>query len=441
MFLERKDKEKEENKLHKGSVLVGYDLGEQYSQISYCVYGNEDVDTVATVVGTKQYNIPTVLCKRKGVNQWFYGKDAVKNSEEEDMFAVENLLSLARKGENVTLDGESYDPVALVTLFMRRSLTLMNLIASIENIAAIMFTVDELDDRMVEILAQAAANLNLKTPHIYFQSHTESFYAFMLHQPPELWTYQVIACEHDGRRLKTYRMECNKRTTPIVTLIEEQIYETLVIPEENEEETVKMDAFRLADERFLGILEEMCEGHITSSAYLLGDGFREDWHERSRQFLCHNRRVFQGNNLFSRGAVYGILEKLDPGEAGRSHVFLGKDKLKSNVGMNVMRQGKESYFALLDAGENWYEIHRECEFLLGSVKKLEFIVTPLTGKNVETKEIPLAGAKETGAPFTRYALEVWMSAPDTVQVKVTDLGFGELFLAGGQVWEKSFQVS
>ena len=437
MFLERR----EEGKLHKGSVLVGYDLGDQYSQISYCVFGNEDVETVATVVGTKQYNIPTVLCKRKGVNQWFYGKDAVKSGEEEDMFPVENLLSAARKGEKIQLDEESYDPVALVTLFMRRSLTLMNLIAPIENITAIMFTVDELDDRMVEILAQAAANLNLKTSHIYFQSHTESFYSFMLHQPPELWTYQVIACEHDGRRLKTYRMECNKRTTPIVTLIEEQIYETVVIPEEDEEEQVKRDVCRLADERFLGILEKMCEGHITSSAYLLGDGFRENWHERSLQFLCLNRRVFQGNNLFSRGAVYGILEKLDPGEAGLSHVFLGKDKLKSNIGMHVMRQGKESYFALLDAGENWYEIHRECEFLFGPVKTLEFIVTPLTGKNVETKEIPLDGVKETGAPFTRYALEVWMSSADTVQMKVTDLGFGELFPSNGQVWENSFQVS
>ena len=96
MFLERKD----DGKLHKGSVLVGYDLGEQYSQISYCVYGQEEVDTVATVVGTKQYNIPTMLCKRKGVNQWFYGKDAVKNAGEEEMFPVEGLLALARKGED-----------------------------------------------------------------------------------------------------------------------------------------------------------------------------------------------------------------------------------------------------------------------------------------------------------------------------------------------------
>lgn len=435
MFLERK----EEGKLHKGSVLVGYDLGEKYSQMSYYVYGEEDADTVATVVGTKQYNIPTMLCKREGVNQWFYGKDAVRNAGEEAMFPVEGLLRLARKGEAIELDGETYDPVALLTLFLKRSMTLLNFITTIEKIHSIMFTVDELDDRMVEILMQASANLGLKTPHIYFQSHTESFYYYMLHQPPELWTYQALACEHDGMRLKTYRMECNKRTTPIVVLIEEQVYDTLVIPEDTEDEETKRSAYRLADERFLGILQKQCEGRVMSSAYLLGDGFRDGWNEQSLQFLCHNRRVFQGNNLFSRGACYGLLEKLEPSETGSRHVFLGKDKLKSNIGMHVLRQGKESYFALLDAGENWYEVERECEFLLAGERELSFVITPLTGKNAETRQITLHGDLN-GAPFTRYRLKMSMSAPETVQVKVADLGFGELFPSTDQIWEQSFAL-
>lgn len=435
MFLERK----EEDKLHKGSVLVGYDLGKQYSQISYCIYGEEGVDTVATVVGTKQYNIPTMLCKRQGVNQWFYGKDAVKNAGEEGMFPVEDLLSLAKKGEKIDLDGELFDPVALLALFLKRSLTLLNFIATIEKIDAIMFTVDDLDDRMVEVLAKASVNLGLKTNHIYFQSHTESFYYFILHQPVELWAYQVLACEHDGTRLKIYRMECNKRTTPTVALIEEQSYETLVIPQDDEEEEIKKDAYRLADERFLGILQQTCEGRIVSAAYLLGDGFRGGWDEQSLKFLCYNRRVFRGNNLFSRGACYGLLEKLEPSEIGKSHVFLGKDKLKSNIGMNVLRQGKESYYALLDAGENWYEVRRECEILLAGERKLEFIVTPLTGKNIETKMIPLSGGRND-APYTRYRLEMAMSSPETVQVKVFNLGFGELFPTDGKVWTESFTV-
>ncbi len=436
MFLEKKEK----GKLHTGSVLVGYDLGDVCSQISYCIYGQEDVETVATVVGTRQYNIPTMLCKRKGVNQWFYGKDAAKSADAEGMFPVERLLSLARKGDMIELDGESYDPVALLTLFLKRSLSLMSFIATIDKIDAILFTVEEPDDRMVEILSQVSANLGLKTNRIFFQSHTESFYYFMLHQPPELWAYQVIACEHDGRKLKTYRMECNKRTTPIVVLIEEQVYETLVIPAETEEEQVRQDAYRMADERFLGILKKMCEGRIVSSAYLLGDGFRSEWNKKSLQFLCHNRRVFQGNNLFSRGACYGLQEKLAPSEAGEAHVFLGKDKLKANIGMNVLRQGKESYYALLDAGENWYEVTKECEFLLAEDRELTFVITPLDGKGAETKTVRLGEKAGNDPPFRRYRLAMSMSAPETVRVTVADLGFGEFFPSAGQVWEETFAL-
>ncbi len=436
MFLERK-----EEKIHNGSILVGYDLGDDYSQISYHIYGQDNVETVATTVGTKQYNIPTVLCKRKGVNQWFYGKDAVKNREQGEDGTVADLLTLARKGETVEIEGESYDPIALLTLFLKRSLTLMNFIAPVENIDAIMFTVDELDDRMVEVLLKAVANLNLKTSRVYFQSHTESFYSFVLHQPPELWNYQVLACEYNGRRLKTYRLECNKRTTPIVVLIEEQVYETLVIPEEEEEESIKQAAYRLADDRFLEILKAQCEGRIVSSAYLLGDGFRAEWNEKSLQFLCNKRRVFQGNNLFSRGACFGLMEKIEPSEAGKRHVYLGKDKLKSNIGMNVLRQGRESYYALLDAGENWYEIKKECVFLLPGGGEISFVVTPLNGKNIETRSMVLAGEKTEESPYRRYRLEVSMLSPEIVHARVFDMGFGELFPATERVWEKDFEVS
>lgn len=438
MFFDKKAEEK----IHKGSILVGYDLGNDYAQISYCAYGEDAVESVATVIGTKQYHIPAVLCKRKGSNQWLYGKEALKNSAEEGGSLVTDLIELARKGEMVTIEEESFDPVALLALFMKRSLALMNFIVPAENIAALMFTVDNLDDRMVEVLAKAAVNLNLKTPHIYFQSHTESFYYFILHQPEELWNYQVLACEHNGMRLKTYRMERNKKTTPIVVLIEERIYDSLILPGEDEDEQIKADSYALADEKFLNILQEECADRIVSSAYLLGDGFRDGWAKQSLQFLCRNRRAFQGNNLFCKGACFGLLEKIEPTEAGKEHIFLGADKLKSNIGMNVMRRGKESYYALLDAGENWYEVHKECEFILpGDENIITFLVTPLTGKRAKTQEIVLEDAPVREGAFTRYAMEVRMTSTECVEAKITDLGFGELFPAGKKVWTKQFTVA
>lgn len=436
MFLERK----ESDKPHKGNVFVGCDLGERYAQISYCFFEKSEVETFSPVAGTKQYNIPAMLCKRKGTKQWLYGREAAESAGEEEMLPVEGLLALVREGKELTLDGETFDPTALLTLFVRRSLGLLGMIAPVEEIDAFMVTVEHMDDRMVEVLLQVAANLNLKTDRIFFQNHTESLYAYMLHQPSELWAYHVLICEHDGSRLRTYRMACNKRTTPIVTLIEEQLFETLPLPGADETETVKEDAYRLADERLLEILQDLCEGRIVSSAYLLGEGFREEWHRESLRFLCKNRRVFQGNNLFSQGAVYSLLEKWSPSEAGKEHIFLGEDKLKANIGMHVLRRGKESYYALLDAGESWYELHKTCEILMGEDKTISFVITPLTGRNPQTKEITLSGAKKTDAPFTRYELEVSMASADTVQVVATELGLGEFFKTDGRKWEESFQI-
>ncbi len=405
---------KTEEKVHKGSILAGYDLGDDFSQISYCVFGENVVESVPTVVGTKQYNIPTVLCKRKGVNQWLYGKDAIRYNQEEEGFLVTNLTELARKGEMITIEEEAFDPVALLTLFMKRSLALLNFLVKAEHIGAIMFTVDNLDDRMVDVLAKAAVNLNLKTSQIYFQSHVESFYHFVLHQPEELWNYQVLACEHNRSRLKIYRFERNKKTTPMVVLIEEQTCSSLILPEEQEEEEIKADSYRLADEKLLEILKEQCADRIVSAVY----------------------------NLFCKGACFGLLEKLEPGPVEKEHIFLGADKLKANIGMNVLKRGKESYYALLDAGENWYEVHKECNILLpGEENVLSFLVTPLTGKRAQLREFILEDAPVRTGAFSRYLIKIKMTSAECVEAQITDLGFGELFPASNKVWIKQFAVT
>ena len=106
-------------------IIVGYDLGRTFSQISYWDLGEEGPETVSAVAGTEQYNIPTVLCKRCGVGQWYYGKEALKQVREEEGILVEDLVTLAERGEEVMVEGHSFDPVALLTLFVKRSLSLL----------------------------------------------------------------------------------------------------------------------------------------------------------------------------------------------------------------------------------------------------------------------------------------------------------------------------
>ena len=347
-------------------VIVGYDLGNKYAQISCYVTGSEEeIRTLSSVAGSSVYTIPLALSKRQGVNQWFYGSEAIRYAGEEEGILVENLLKLARDGEPVQIDGAPIDPVALLTLFLKRSLGLLSQVTNTERIGALMITCEELDHRMLEVLTAATEGLHLKTDQICFQSHVESFYYYNLYQPEELWRHKTILCEYGDASIRTYCMECNRHTTPVVAYMEEREF-PFPVPE--------------SDEKMQEIAKKLCENQMISSVYLIGEAFSRDWMKESLRYLCKGRRVFQGNNLFSKGACYGMMERLTPGETGKNHVFLGKDKLKSNIGMKVLRRGEVSYQALLDAGINWYEAKNTMEFYLLEGRAVEILITSLTGK-------------------------------------------------------------
>ncbi len=421
-------------------LAVGYDLGDSVSQISYSFLEKAEPETLSTVAGGENYNIPTKLAKRLNVNQWFYGKDALKAEQDGDGVLVENLVSLARKRETVTIEGNTFEPVAMLALFMKRTMSLLSTIAPIEKIDVFVVTVDELDRDMVEILNRAVAGIGLKTDKIYFQSHMESFYFYMISQPRELWIHQVLLYDFVEKNLKTYRLECNKRTTPIVAFIDTQEYETMLREELSEEETERQAAAERLDRKFLDIVQETGMGRVVSSAYLIGEGFNGDWAKQSLKELCRNKRVFQGNNLYSKGACVSGVEKINPSENGKSHVFLGNEKLKSNIGMRVLRQGEESYLALLDAGINWFEAERECEFILESDNTFSILITPLNGKQVQEIILHMDGLLERPEKTTRIHMKIYMNGEHKAAVELTDMGFGELSPATGQTWTEEFEV-
>ena len=404
-------------------VIVGYDLGNKYAQISCYVTGSEEeIRTLSSVAGSSVYTIPLALSKRQGVNQWFYGSEAIRYAGEEEGILVENLLKLARDGEPVQIDGAPIDPVALLTLFLKRSLGLLSQVTNTERIGALMITCEELDHRMLEVLTAATEGLHLKTDQICFQSHVESFYYYNLYQPEELWRHKTILCEYGDASIRTYCMEYNRHTTPVVAYMEEREF-PFPVPE--------------SDEKMQEIAKKLCENQMISSVYLIGEAFSRDWMKESLRYLCKGRRVFQGNNLFSKGACYGMMERLTPGENGKNHVFLGKDKLKSNIGMKVLRQGEESYQALLDAGINWYEAKNTMEFYLLEGRAVEILITSLTGKgNRIARIVP----EELQEGIIRLRISVEMRDDTHLKVELEDLGFGTFRAATHHIWKEEIEL-
>ncbi|MGN1159973.1 MAG: DUF5716 family protein [Lachnospiraceae bacterium] len=415
----------------KNLLFAGIELGNKISQISFCSSDHPEPETVSVVAGKEQYGIPTVLCKRFDVNQWFFGKDAIKHGDGVEGVLIEDLVERAVNQEILELDGEKFEAVSLLALFVKRSLSLLNLAVGTDRPDYLMITVDRLDSRMVEVLNEVGKYLQMDREHVFFQSHVDSFYQYCMHQPEELRVHEVLVCDYREDGLRTLRMECNRRTNPIVAFVEEHEFAQLKAEPLPEEEPYRTRQAQNRDQLFEGILEKLLEGHIVTCVYLLGDGFTSDWCRESLRYMCRNRRVFQGSNLYSKGACYAVYEKILPGEISKKYIFLGKDKVKANVDIMAVSDGREQQYPLLDAGTNWYDVDKEWDFVLESGNELVFVITPLTGKDKKQMKMVLEGLPERPANASRIHLHMQFQDEEHMSLEVTDLGFGEFFAPSG----------
>lgn len=407
-------------------IIIGYDLAGTCSQISYCyIRENSEVATLSSVAGEENYDIPTVLCKKRSSNQWLIGNEALQFLEDnpEDGILVDNLLQLAVEGEPLLLEGGEYEPENLLALFVKRSLNLLTGIVPLEKVTALMFTCEALSQRMIEVLNIISSGLALKKAQIFYQNYTESFYSYMIYQPKELWSYKTLLFDYRTKDLKYMCMDCNKKTTPIVVYIDREQME-----------------FDGSDTQMLEISRELVGSDRVSSVYLIGEKFAEGWMKQSLKYLCEGRRVFQGNNLYSKGACFCLMERLQGSEIGGEYVFLGNDKLKANIGMRVFKRGEEAYYALLDAGVNWYELDYTCELYLQEEEDLEFVVTPLIGKESKMIQMPLEGLGLGKGEATRIRLHLFLTRENVMCAQVEDLGFGEFRAASETIWEREMEL-
>lgn len=406
--------------------VVGYDISTEYAQISFMEMMDSIPSTVSLTEGAEDYNIPACLFKREEVNQWFYGREAINYSAVEDGVMVTNLWEHALVGDMFKVGDLEFDYVALLALFIKRSLVLLKKVAK-DKIAGIMFTVPELTKRAIEVLEEVTQILGLANARVVFEGREESIYYYVVNQQSEIWTHDVMVYDFSDRNLKSYRFGINRHTKPYVAMVDAKSY--LI---------VKNDINK--DGTFEAAVKEDMEKSVVSTAFLLGDGFDDDWCHDSLKELCRGRRVFKGQNLYSKGATYAIREKMLDTDVNQSLVFLGKDKLKSNVGMKVIRAGKESYFTILDGGESWYDAKKEFDVILDHGNAFEIVITPLDGKNQREIEIVLDGLNIREAKTTRLHMKIYMESEDKMRVCATDMGFGEIYPTTYQLFTKQISL-
>jgi hypothetical protein len=322
-------------------------------------------------------------------------------------------------------------------MFVQKTFSLLSQAAGGDRIVAVAFTCAKTDTKVRNVLKQVAKEMRLKEERVFFKSHQESFYHYMRYQPEDLVRFQTLLLEYREKDMLLYRMERNLRTDPTTVFVEETKYPFPAYQTLPEEEAVRQDVIAELDREFLDLAVNICQNRMISSIYLIGEHFSEEWLKDSLRYLCKGRRIFLGNNLYSKGACYGLLEYYKGNQIAPAQVFLGDDKLKVNIGMVLTKGGQATYCSLLEAGANWYEAECCREIYLQEGNCIEVQLTNVLSEERKTVSMTLDGLPEG---ISRLNVQLYMEAEDLLVLEIRDLGFGQFREATHQVWAERVKI-
>ena len=398
-------------------AILGIDINPRSTVLSIYKSNMEEPTTVSTVLGEENYSIPTVIAKRNGMGQWFFGDEAITKNRTKEAILVDDLYNLAIRNEQVFIDGENYQARDLLVIFFNKLFSIPGPMAAMGEVEKLVICVEQVNLEVMELMNYASGKLGIDSKKVMLIDRNECFYFYALSGKPELFLYSVALFDYSGSNMISVVMNRNQSTRPQVN---------------------HGDITENKDEMFDEIIADTFGSKLFSSVYLVGDGFDGDWMKLSLSRLCKGRKVFLGKNLYSKGACYaGYIKE---GKRDWPFIFIGDNDLKLNLSIKILDNNVMKFFTLIDAGQSWYDAKGECEVILDGEPEIEFYVQRPESREAHTDVLELTDIPKRENRTTRLRIEARPISDIAVSIIITDLGFGEISPASGKSWEHTITL-
>ncbi len=404
-------------------AYLGIDISARSTVLSIYKSNMDEPATVSTILGEENYSIPTVLAKKYGMGQWFFGDEAISKSRTKEAMLVDDLYTMALKNEEVFIDGESFQARELMVIYFNKLFAIPGPMAAMGDIEKLVVCVDQVNLEVMEMMNYIISRLSIDSNRLMLIDRNECFYFYALSQRPELFLYSVALFDYSGSNMISCVLNRNQSTRPQMI--------TLDVVNHG-------DITDNRDEKFDEIIANTFGSTLFSSVYLVGDGFDGEWMKVSLARLCKGRKVFMGKNLYSKGACYAGYTK--DGKRDWPFIYIGDNDLKLNLSIKILENNVMKFFTLIDAGQSWYDAKGECEVILDGEPELEFYIQRPESREAHTEVLELTDMPKRENRTTRLRIEASPISDVAVSIVITDLGFGEISPSSGKSWEHTISI-
>ena len=138
--------------------IIGFDINERYSQISY--YNHELQEPQTVEVMADNYQIPVVIAFKDGT--WYVGNDAKRQKAVKNAIYAENLYERAIQRERIAFGNEKKDAMWLLAKYVEVALR------RFEEISQIVFTVPKITVEIAMMLKGVGQRAGISKNSIFF---------------------------------------------------------------------------------------------------------------------------------------------------------------------------------------------------------------------------------------------------------------------------------
>lgn len=419
------------------TLLAGIDFCNDYTQLSCFNRKNMQPDSMGLSADKKNYRIPTALVAKKNTREWLIGEDAVDwalaNPSDKDSMLIEGLVGRAISGHGTTVFDRAYSPEALLSKFFKRILNILRQRFFGEGIAMLVVTTDGHNPSLNSAIERALASLGIENDRLRIITHLESFMHYTLNQSADIWVNDVALFDYTENGLCYYRLTFGRKQQP------------LVVAAEKTDLSADMDygiLKRLPPEKlaysFECISGSLLHRQIISSIFVTGSGFDDGWADEVLKGLCVGRRVFRGQNLYTKGACLAAKEIFE--DSSRDYILLDDEMLKNTISVQVYSDAQYHELVMANAGEHWQDAGKTIRVILDNTNEIDFII-----RNVMKRE-PLCAIFTLEAPGNisdkrlELTLDLKFLNRDTAVITARDTGFGELRKQTYRIWEQILKL-
>lgn len=485
--------------LKNNSFLIGIDLNDGYTQLATWNFKTHQPELLNPTNTQGAYRIPTILLYDENNKKWFMGQEAISHKNKRKTFIFEKFVNGNTK--TYYINKEEISNTKLLAIYISKLLEYVFKTNSQKHLEAIMISLGKLSIDNINNIYEAFEMLNIDKERIRIQGHDESFIHFVINydlsqnnlglfnlSSSSFDYYQVdinkksdellISVEQTNfsnvfvahmieNSIKKYFKDIYKEVTNKKSLDEDEEYELDLYYHKNKggifEKFVKNQPANVIfnitfppakavmtyqqlyeyveefDIKFNEIIEKTFEYENVPYIYLSGNGFSSPWIMQALQTLCIERKVFQSQKLFAKGACLALAYEYNLLKLPKV-IIKGQGTIINDYGIIVKVNNKEKFVPIIKAGTRWYNAQGQVVVILDEVKEIPIYTKEENGQIDEIGTIRLDQLPQRPNKTTKLSIMFKYISETECKIYIYDLGFGKLFPSTGKKWQKLISV-